>query len=320
VPASAPSEATLVDIVRDFLRAHGELRRIAGLWRVGQLGFSEVASLVADNDEDAVLFRLKERCHALFRGEAAVGREALLDLAIGALFHECMKFRENLYQHAVYGPKVRTLKASTQAEGELFREFEKILGASRIRLEEALHEAEILLQQCSVEVQALIGERPGDHLVTRFLLEHRSQLPEVFGADLGGLLAEVHGSSVAGLEVAGRSYLSSGYYREALGVLEEALSEAPGRSDLERLRHYAEGMQAYLERDYRSAVEQLDRWLEASPPPDEAGLASLAFTALSRIDQLVDEAGRAQISEPAARLAARIQPHASRARDSGSRV
>ena len=53
--------------------------------------------------EDSVLFRLKERCHALFRGgeqpsEVVMRREALFDLAVGSLFHEAMKFRENLYQ------------------------------------------------------------------------------------------------------------------------------------------------------------------------------------------------------------------------------
>src|SRR5262245_58305193 len=117
------ADGGLVEIVRDFLRAHRELRAIAALHRSGELHFDRVKTLVGDGEE-AVLYRLKERCHELFREEGGgqVGREALFDLAIGALFHEAMKFRENFYQLAVYGPKVRALRATAQTDGEeLFR-------------------------------------------------------------------------------------------------------------------------------------------------------------------------------------------------------
>lgn len=318
-PRNAP-EATFVDIVRDFMSAHGALRRIGRRWREGSLSFDEVAALVADADEEAVLFRLKERCHAAFRAESAdVGRGALLDLAVGALFHECMKFRENFYQHAVYGPKVRALRASADGEADLFREFERIVAASRVRLEEALQEAELLLSQCRLELRALLRSRTDVDLVSRYLLEHRDLVGEVFEADALELLADVHGSPEKGLECAGRSYLASGYYREAADALRAALSRA-GDPGVEALLHYAEGMQAYLERDYRSAVDELTRWIDGvelaaggprgpSSPADER-LASLAWAAVSRIGQLVDEAGRAQIGAAAQSLAERIRPAA----------
>ena len=64
-------------------------------------------------------------------------REALFDLAVGSLFHEAMKFRENFYQREVYGPRVRALRTESGAENEaLFREFEKILAAVAQRLDE----------------------------------------------------------------------------------------------------------------------------------------------------------------------------------------
>ena len=88
----------LVEVVRDFLEVHQLMRRIFAQFRSGELGFDELGELVSD-DERSVLFRLKERCHALFRPgngvRAATDREALFDLAIGSLFHEAMKFREN---------------------------------------------------------------------------------------------------------------------------------------------------------------------------------------------------------------------------------
>ena len=111
------SASVLVDILRAFLLADQSMRRIFARYREGVLTFDEVQRLVGD-DERSVLFRLKERSHALFRGGdhapgIATQREALFDLAVGSLFHEAMKFRENLYQRTVYGPKVRALRSQS---------------------------------------------------------------------------------------------------------------------------------------------------------------------------------------------------------------
>lgn len=313
-PPSAPAEAPLVQIVRDFLCAHRELRSIAALHRSGELGFERVKSLVGDGEE-AVLFRLKERCHALFReGAARVGREALLDLAIGALFHECMKFRENFYQLAVYGPKVRALRATAQNDGEeLFREFEKILAESSVRLVEALHEAETLLQQTAVELHALLRTQSHNGLVARLMVEQGDELSSVFGCDLGALLTSVYGSLAAGYERAARSYLESGYFGEAAEAFATALSHGGGGAEPSALRDYAEGLQAFLERDYQRAVERLRRWLDAGVARDTK-LAELAFTALSRVTPLVDDGRGPEVRAAAAALAERIRPFAPCAR------
>ena len=92
---------------------------------------------------------------ALFRPAArgkgvAMRRAALFDLAVGSLFHEAMKFRENFYQREVYGPRVRALRSAAGEETDaLFQEFEKILGIVSTRLVEGLEETETLLAQTS---------------------------------------------------------------------------------------------------------------------------------------------------------------------------
>ena len=308
-PTSASADAALVEIVRDFLYAHRELRSIGALHRSGELRFERVQGLVGDGEE-AVLFRLKERCHELFRDErhAQVGRGALLDLAIGALFHECMKFRENFYQHVVYGPKVRALRATARKDGEeLFREFEKILAQGSIRLAEALQEAETLLQQTAVELHGLLRTQAHNGLAARLLVEQGDDLAAVFGRDLARLLCEVFGSVAAGYERAARSYLESGYFGEAAEAFGVALAEGSGGPEPSALRDYAEGMQAFLERDYGRAVERLRRWLDAGTAR-EPKLAGLAFTALSRVPPLVDEGRDPALRAAAAQLAERIRP------------
>lgn len=305
-----PVESGLVDIVRDLMAAHRMTRRIFARYRRGELTFEEVRDLVWDT-EDAVLFRLKERSHALFReargeSEVVMRREALFDLAVGSLFHEAMKFRENFYQRSVYGPKVLELRSRAGGENEeLFREFEKILEGSSVRLDEALQETEALLAQATSQLRVVLRDHRASGLVARYLIRHEAEVEEVFEQDLDSLLAELYGSSTAGFRLAASSLLASGYFDEARETLEAASQRGGSDRELVRLRSYAEGMSAFLEGRYQDAVDGLGRWLEAEPGPSESSHAGLAYAALSRLPQLVQEAS---LTRTADALARRIQP------------
>ena len=92
----------LVDIIRDFLAVHDRATRLFDRRDRDGLRFEDVRSWVGE-DAKSDLFRLKEACHAIFRPAVDTGATdmrvgALLDLAVGSLFHEAMKLRENLYQ------------------------------------------------------------------------------------------------------------------------------------------------------------------------------------------------------------------------------
>ncbi len=312
-------ESGLVAIVREFLTAHRSMKRIFDRHRSGELRFREVHELVGDSAE-SLLFRLKERCHALFRpGEhpssVVMRREALFDLAIGSLFHETMKFRENLYQLEIYAPKVRALRSEAGQEADqLFREFEKILGAASVRLDETLQETETLLAQTRDQFRLLLIDHRSNGLINRYLVEHRDLIEEMFDDGLDALLREMHGDPATGYSVAAHSYLVSGYFAEANRLLSQALARGGERERLLRLANYARGMEAYLARDYREAVKRLGAWLDAGPDAEEEHFADLAFTAVSRVGQLVGSDGGEAVVADAAELVRKLGPLSPRAR------
>lgn len=313
------AESGLVDIVRDFLAADQLMRSLFARYRRGELRFEEVAELVGDG-EASVLYRLKERCHALFRpreGESDVRmrREALFDLAVGSLFHEAMKFRENLYQQTVYGPKVRALRSADGTDSdELFREFEKILSAASVRLDEAVLETEALLHQTREQLRVLLVAHRENGLVTRYLVENASLAAEVFLEPFDRLLAEIHGDPAEGYALAARSYLASGYFAEGQLALDEAMARAGERPDLSRLAAYASGMACYLGGDYEHALARLADWLDAGPPPDEAPFADLAWSAVARVTELVEGPGADELARHATELTRRLAALSPRAR------
>jgi tetratricopeptide (TPR) repeat protein len=285
-------ESGLVEIVREFLLAHRLLRRVSERYRTGRLPFEEVGELVGD-DERSVLFRLKERCHALFRvesGEGEIGATALFDLAVGSLFHEAMKFRENVYQRSSYGPKVRSLRrAAVRDESGLLAEFEKLIGAAGVRIDESLQELDTLLGQTTAQFRILLAAHREEGALARVLSARSRELAEMFGITPEALLTELYGGAAAAWARAARSYLASGFYAEAAAALDEA--ERLGRRSPEeaRLAQYAVGMAAYLGGRYAETVSRLAAWLDAVPPElgeEEKALARQAAAALSRIGAL----------------------------------
>jgi hypothetical protein len=312
------AQESIVDILRDFMVAHGLLRDLFESHRVGDLRFSDVTRLVGDR-EASVLYRLKERCHVLFRGAqsetaAPVGREALFDLAVGELFHEAMKLRENLYQLEVYAPKVSALRGASTDAGDdaLFREFAKIQDTAVGRLDEALEETGSLLEQTRRQLKALLLERREDGLIARCLVEHAALAAEVFSMDIADLFAEIYGDTVVGYSTAAHSYLRSAFYAEALDALQQAQQAqraqraSGGREDFHGLICYAEGMRAFLGRSYPRSVEQLSAWVDAGPGEEEKAYAGFARAAVSRMDNLIDAGEDEGVIDDAKKLVERL--------------
>ncbi|MCP5042493.1 MAG: hypothetical protein GY944_15820 [bacterium] len=309
-----------VELVREYLTVDRTLRSLFDRFRRGVPCFEEVALLVGDSDA-SILFRLKERCHALFRRDPArraeMHREVLFDLTVGSLFHEAMKLRENLYQQEVYVPQVEQL-VDEHGPGDhaFFREFEKIQAAGADRSLDAMRETEILLGQTRNQLRALLESHADNGLLTRNLIEEREAVQEVFEVELSEMLGEIHGDAATGFRSAAHSYLESAFFSEAIACLDVALEEADpdaaATTKVLRLRGYAAGMLHFSAGDYVQSLESLGQWLEAEPGKKEERYLQFAELALSRIAKLVDVESNAELLSHAQTLVEAIRSHLSR--------
>ncbi len=306
--------AGFAQLVREFLQAQSELGQVLAGYRDDEIPFAAIRALAGDDDR-AVLYRLKEKSHALFRSHGlatrAVRREALFDLAVGSLFHESMKLRETLYQRQVYAPRVAQLReaADEELDDALFVEFDRILEKSVSRLGEVVSEVRTLLVQTRDQLRRLLVERSGDRFVTRCLLSRRKQVDGVFPEGFAGLLETMHGSTAIGLIAGARALLESAYFVDAATTLREADEdpEAPSE-EVRQLGLYADGMQAFLDGRYADSIETLSAWAELGAARDEPDFANLAAAALGRLKRLVeDDADGADILDRAKRLQARLE-------------
>lgn len=304
-----------VELLREYVVVNRTLRSTFGRFQDGAPCFPEVAHLVGDSDS-SILFRLKERCHALFRkdpaGASEMHREVLFDLTVGSLFHEAMKLRENLYQHEVYVPKVeRLLKDHGPDDGEFFKEFEKVQATGADRTKQAMRETEALLTQTRNQLRALLVSHADNKLMIRNLFENREAVESVFTADLAELFREIHGDAATGFATAADSYLESAFFAQAIACLDCALAAAGECPDsqavLVRLRKYAEGMEHFSKGAYERSLDSLEAWLDAGADAGDSRYLRFADSALSRFGKLVSEDDDAELRTRAESLLERIE-------------
>jgi hypothetical protein len=138
----------------------------------------------------------------------------------------------------------------------------------------------------------------------RFVVERPDEIEAVFGLPLDALLEEMYGTVARGFESAGRAYLSSGAFESARDCFARALAQTEADPAIERLLAYAEGMHAYISRDYGSSVRHLAVWADRGVP--EPPLVALARDAVSSVVQLAHGEDRTQIAGEATALLDRL--------------
>lgn len=260
-------ERRLAQIVRDFMEAYVLEDEVARRLEADELIFASVQRLVGDS-EDSALYRLKEETHALFRFEQTSSKEELqaeqlFDLAVGALFHEAMRFREGYYLTTTYGPRLEGMLESGAASGRLAASFRRVFEAGHQRMRESAAESRELFDETRDQLLIVLEHVPRSRAVARSLVEQPERTERVFGVSLDSLLASVYGSAAKGYQLAVSGLIASGHFGEAaewMGREQVRRSGAFGHGEAA----FALGMQRHYEGYERDAIEHLERWISES--------------------------------------------------------
>lgn len=298
-------ERLIAQIVRDFLQGYQASRRLGLELRAGTLTFETVNRFVADSPQ-SVLFRLKEDCHSLFRGrspapEGELRAEELFDLAIGALFHEAMKFRESYYLYTAYGPRARrSLEASSATP--LAQGFRRLFEAGYRRMLESEAETAELFRETRAQLRVLLREWSHAGEIARVLVADPAETETVFGVPLQELLDDLFGSVERGYSLSIQTLVRSGHYDAAAGLLDRP---EVGRAELEGVEpDLVRGLAAYYDGDPCGALRILSRWSQGGDNSLEA-LRSRARAVARLIAYEVEESHPA-LAREARRLEERL--------------
>ena len=259
----------ILEIVRDYLYSHIRFQSIYKKYKAHTLSFDDVEEFVTDKDPTVPLFNLKESCHMLFRyqgEEHCSDEEKLLDLAIGSIFHEAMKLRENLYQLKVYKPRYLQIQDSQQTsdyERNLLQEFMKIGAKTEKRLAESMTETKRLFRDTLEQLAHLLPRYKDNAVLIKFLLRNKDLLQQAFGRRRGlKIIADMFSGGLGeAYDVEGRSYLASEHYDLAAQFFSQAQKYRAQDQGLKGLYLYACGMDGYYKNRYQDTVRSFYKLL-----------------------------------------------------------
>ena len=256
----------LLEMVRGLLLSEVAFQETSQKYKEGHLRFSDVGNWVDDKGR-SILYNLKEQCHSLFRhtGKGPLHKnEWLLDLAIGSIFHEAMKLRENLYQAEAYRPKYLEYKSKagkSPYEKEYLQEFERIIARTEQGVEDGMEETATLFRYAMAQLKDFFKENAKNRFLVRFLLEHQSLLQRVYGRK--GTKEIFKGMFQNGMlgayALAGRSYLQSSHYDLSSIYFSKAFKMDPQNRNLQFYLNFSLGMGAYFKNSYSRALAYFEK-------------------------------------------------------------
>jgi tetratricopeptide (TPR) repeat protein len=254
-------ERNILSMVRSLLLSEITFREIFKKYKDGQLRFSDIGDWVDDKGQ-SLLYDLKEKCHSLFRftGKGPDNRnEWLLDLAIGSIFHEAIKLKENIYQMEVYRPRYLQYKlkaGKSTYEKDYLQQFERIVSRAEQGVVEGMEETQSLFRDAMAQLVDFIKENSENPFLVRFILEHQTLFQKVYGSKrLKEIFNHMFGKGLLeAYDLAGRSYLQSGHYDLASLYFLKAFKMDVHHHELQFFLNFSLGMNAYYNNLYSKAL------------------------------------------------------------------
>jgi len=253
----------LLEMVRRLLLAEAAFQEIFQKYKEAKLRFSDIGNWVDDRGQ-SLLYNLKEQSHSLFRvgAKGPVHRnEWLLDLAIGSIFHEAMKLRENIYQIEVYRPtylqfKSKMGKTAYDYERDYLQQFERIISRAKQGVQEGMEETRSLFKDAVEQLIDFFKKNSKNPYLVRFLLEHQPLLQRVYGDRKAKEIFSLmfNKGLLDAYSLAARSFLQSGHYDLASLYFSKALKMEPSDHELQFFMNFSLGMKAYYQNAYSKTV------------------------------------------------------------------
>lgn len=228
----ANREAFERDVLQDFCLAYRQLdEQFQRLNSSGSLSFPVLRTLMGENMNKGLLWRLKDKAHHLLRGaEGYTSTGLLLDWTLGYIFHECMKLMEDAHQFQYYVPRLSAFSGQ-----QLPHEVAELLGnllQIQYQTEESIKREAGRLQSLFLQCRKLFclyfADQPEHRPLARFLYDRSDLVREVFQEDYPTLLRMTYGNEPERLYIeAALSLMESAREESSRHAIQHALSINP---------------------------------------------------------------------------------------------
>lgn len=211
------------DVLRDFCQIASTLENhFADYDANGTVSFHIFDDILGRQNSKGLLWRLKDSSHHLFRNENRTQHVVLgeyLDWALGYIFHECIKLKEDAYQQMNYKPRFKHLQqnlALTPEEQHLGNELYAVIDQTTESISREVRRIRFILFHCKRMFILYLPLHHENPLLARFLYAQNTLVRSVFKGYYEEMVAAIYADGIHRMyELAAASLDEGGWTEEA---------------------------------------------------------------------------------------------------------
>jgi hypothetical protein len=175
------------DVLRDFCQIASALENhFSDYDATGAVSFHFFDDMLGRQNSKGLLWRLKDTAHLLFRNEERTSYAVFgeyLDWALGYIFHECIKLKEDAYQQMNYKPRFKHLQQGvglTPEEQHIGSELYAVIRQTSESIEREVRRIRFIIFHCKRLFILYLPLHHENPLLARFLYAQSELVHGVF--------------------------------------------------------------------------------------------------------------------------------------------
>ncbi|MFI3271727.1 MAG: hypothetical protein R3Y11_06455 [Pseudomonadota bacterium] len=230
------------DVLRDYCLVCAELNaQFARFAKSQTISFPVMRDLLGTAMNKGLLWRLKDTAHHLFRHvptqhihdqkilqcEEDDPLAYMLDWSIGYVFHECIKLKEDAYQHQHYAPQYKALHKMLLHESlqAVVEPLSMTLDETCESMDREIKRIRYILASSRKLLCFYLIRHKENTLLARLIHDNNSLVQDVFAEEFETLVNALYGTKPQRLQTyAALALMDGGRHQEALDAVTKALS------------------------------------------------------------------------------------------------
>ena len=220
------------DLFKFFCQACEQLEsQFQGFDEDGGIEFPVLKDLAGNEMDKGLLWRMKDTAHHVFRNDPhpqLTGQ--FLDWAIGYIFHESLKLKEDAYQRQNYAPWFHELYQAelNPSEKDITDQFLQVLNQTEESMRREIERIRFIMAQCRRLLPYYLRRFSDNVLLARFIFSQNELVRGVFADEYDGLVLAIYDDEPERMYVlASQSLRFGGWVDEAAEAVEWALKKNP---------------------------------------------------------------------------------------------
>lgn len=225
------------DVFRDFCQIHFYFdQEFQNYEQTGAVDFVFMRDLLGEETNKGLLWRLKDTAHLLFRNyPSPITICQFLDWAIGYIFHESIKLKEDAYQQQNYGPWFQQIQQCREVSSEelaLSQELLAIVDQTRESISREVSRIRFILVRCRRMFRLFLVLHRDNKLLARLLYDRKDLIHSIYSQEeLAALLDSLYPQTPEKMYIlASQSLRQGGWFENAARALDKALQINPENS------------------------------------------------------------------------------------------